>query len=52
MKIAGQVTTREEADLIESIVRIYAIGIRIRKIASNIDGESVEIDEEIMQKLL
>lgn len=52
MKIAGQVTTHEEADLIESIVKISAIGIRMRQIASDIDGEYVEIDEEILKNLL
>ena len=52
MKIAGQVTTHEEADLIESIVRISVIGIRMRQLASNIDGEDVEIDEEMLKRLL
>ena len=52
MIIAGQVATAEEADAIEAIVRVTAIGIRIRQVASHIDGEEIEIDEEILANLI
>jgi len=52
MKIAGQVTTHEEANLIESIVKISVIGIRMRQVASKSDEEDVEIAEEILTSLL
>ena len=52
MKIAGQVTSSEEADVLEYIVKVSVLGIRMRQVAAHLHGEHSDIDEDTIEVLL
>jgi hypothetical protein len=48
MKIVGQVSTREEAKELESIVKHFVVAGRIKKLAVLSKGEDIPIEDTTM----